>query len=469
MLPAPNPIGCENKIREVLGTGSATVCLADADGLKGINDKYGHLAGNEYLEHVLDELRGCFPEFIWDRYGGDEFIGVSPDRIVLTPEQAKRETVEIFNQSIKIGYSLGVVYTAPNDTAELALAMADAAMYEAKHVHHGGLLMFEPQKRVGLIQTDWPADWYVPLVRGKIRFFLGYEQGGVDFVFTRDPDILEGIFVESADQLCHCIKHEPAESDDQDEFGEWGMPIENLEWRTKVPESEWEQIEDDQPVRIRLERDGRATAKPEAPKPPIPKFSAKRQRHKISIPIPKIPIPKIEKPEQPGTPPPVPSDSGDGGAFQGKIIWIWGERGHEVDYAFAQYLARFGPVLYLDGDLANPQQPGNWSDCWALGTPALAPSGTKQEGNLWVWGLGKRPPRPKNAKALWENALYSLNTVDRAIVVGAGKTAPPPYVDRIVFVTEDNGLTLNYPAIAISPLDKPGDILRLLPRKAGER
>lgn len=463
MLPAPNPIQCKNEIQEVLGTGPATVCLADADGLKGINDKYGHLAGDQYLECVFESLQGSFPEFHWDRYGGDEFIGVSPGEISPNPEQAKRETVQILNQPIKIGYSLGVVHTAPNDTVELAMAMADAAMYEAKHVHHGGLLMFQPVKVVGLILTDWAIEWYIPLVREKIRFFLGYEQGIVDFTFTQNPDIQEGIFVDSPEKLHRYIfeveKNEPPQP--VDEFGEWGMPVENLEWRTKTPESEWEQMQDDQPVKIRLERDGGSVAgsiKPTAKPEPVEKSPLPKKR-RFSLPDISIPtFPSLSPAPAPHKPEPKEDN-----ILQGKILWVWGERAHEIDYAFARHLSQSASVLYLDGDFKNPQQPGDWSDCWAIKTPARPPANLKQEGNLTVWGLGKRPPQLRNIKALWENALYSLNTTDKVIIVGAGGSAPPPHVDGILFVTE-NDIPLAAPAVSVHPLEKPEEIAK----KVGE-
>ena len=485
MLPAPNPIKCKKVIQKHIETGPATICMADADGLKGVNDKYGHLAGDQYLEHVFRILQQCFPEFIWDRYGGDEFIGVAQGEITPDASQAVRETVQILNQTIKIGYSLGAVHSAPNDTVDLVMAMADAAMYEAKHVHHGGLLMFNPSKRVGLIGPNWEMEWYIPLIRNKIRFFLGYELGDVDFVFAKHRLIQEGVYVETPEELKGYIMEQTEQLDEfnfpdtspkEDEFGNWGLPEETLEWRSRLPESEWEQTGDiDQGVKLNIETGNKQSweiprtevkTQPEPEKkkkgsrfqlPHIPEISLPSLSSLSSLSLPSLPSFRMDKEEKN---PDLETVTAIGNpTFQGKILWIWGDRSHEIDYVFAKYLARSNQVLYLDGDFKNPQHQGDWSVSWALETPARPPSDYKKEKNLTIWGLGKRPPKLANIKSLWDNALYSLTTVDKTIVVGAGKMGPPPHVDAILFVTEED-LLLASPAVAVKPSDSMEEVVR---------
>jgi len=51
------------------------ICMIDADGLKNINDQYGHLAGTEMIRQVADVItRNIRSTDICARYGGDEFV-----------------------------------------------------------------------------------------------------------------------------------------------------------------------------------------------------------------------------------------------------------------------------------------------------------------------------------------------------------------------------------------------------------
>jgi diguanylate cyclase (GGDEF)-like protein len=51
------------------------ICMIDADGLKKINDQYGHLAGTELIRQVAAVITGNIrTSDICARYGGDEFV-----------------------------------------------------------------------------------------------------------------------------------------------------------------------------------------------------------------------------------------------------------------------------------------------------------------------------------------------------------------------------------------------------------
>jgi diguanylate cyclase (GGDEF)-like protein len=129
--------------RTVASGDSFSIVFLDVDGLKRINDTYGHLAGDALLREVsnalTDAVRG---EDVVARYGGDEFVVLLPatgaaaavvvaqrisDGIARHRFMAGRDLLQI------PGVSLGVA-TFPQDgtTAEDLLAAADATLYRQK-------------------------------------------------------------------------------------------------------------------------------------------------------------------------------------------------------------------------------------------------------------------------------------------------------------------------------------------------
>src|SRR3970040_786036 len=58
---------------------ATSVLMIDSDNLKGVNDAYGHEAGNRLLRHLASAIQAelRFTD-VAARYGGDEFIGLLP-------------------------------------------------------------------------------------------------------------------------------------------------------------------------------------------------------------------------------------------------------------------------------------------------------------------------------------------------------------------------------------------------------
>jgi len=121
-----------------------SVLLLDMDGLKQINDTYGHLTGSRALCRLGDILRvHCRSMDTAARYGGDEFAIVIPEADV---DDAKRVVRRIQNRVARdaehppFTVSIGAaVYPTDGGTREALLAAADNALYEMKRVHHKGL------------------------------------------------------------------------------------------------------------------------------------------------------------------------------------------------------------------------------------------------------------------------------------------------------------------------------------------
>jgi diguanylate cyclase (GGDEF)-like protein/PAS domain S-box-containing protein len=120
---------------------SFALLLLDLDGLKAINDKYGHLAGNRAIKRLSDVIKEhSRATDLAARYGGDEFAIVLIDadpgmasRIAHRVQKALRDCREQPPLSVSIGMS-----ASPEDgrTASELLQAADRHLYKRKKVAH---------------------------------------------------------------------------------------------------------------------------------------------------------------------------------------------------------------------------------------------------------------------------------------------------------------------------------------------
>ncbi len=120
------------------------VFLADVDGLKIINDTYGHLEGDQCIIAVATILKNVFrASDVIARLGGDEFaIAVSEDvaeiseRALITRLQ---KNIEAFNarsrKKYKISLSIGTAELKPDQLTPINVLLdnADVKLYEQKH------------------------------------------------------------------------------------------------------------------------------------------------------------------------------------------------------------------------------------------------------------------------------------------------------------------------------------------------
>jgi diguanylate cyclase (GGDEF)-like protein/PAS domain S-box-containing protein len=116
---------------------SFALLLIDLDGLKTINDTYGHLVGNRALRRLAEVLRAHSREIDTPaRYGGDEFALVLPETTGESARQiANRIRDRVANDGEKPPISLSVgIAVFPDDglTLEMLLSRADQALYEMK-------------------------------------------------------------------------------------------------------------------------------------------------------------------------------------------------------------------------------------------------------------------------------------------------------------------------------------------------
>ncbi|HEX8616447.1 MAG TPA: GGDEF domain-containing protein [Thermoanaerobaculia bacterium] len=118
------------------------LCVAylDLDNFKGVNDRYGHAAGDEVLQRVAGEIqRSIRGHDVAARVGGDEFAvllrGVDCDvaRTVGERISARVGAIAASYSDARLGITTGVAHfrDVPENAAAL-LRAADDAMYEAK-------------------------------------------------------------------------------------------------------------------------------------------------------------------------------------------------------------------------------------------------------------------------------------------------------------------------------------------------
>src|SRR6267154_451830 len=116
---------------------SFSVLLMDLDRLKGINDRYGHIAGSHALCRVADTLRlQCRSIDTAARYGGDEFALVLPETGEIAAQQVAdriRDCLEIDEEIPRLSMSIGLAtFPQSGNSVQQLLESADCALYAMK-------------------------------------------------------------------------------------------------------------------------------------------------------------------------------------------------------------------------------------------------------------------------------------------------------------------------------------------------
>lgn len=143
--------GCSNRqlldkrLEEYAGYGGyITLAFVDVNGLKVINDQYGHIEGDNYLIKVSHTLSAVTANLNIDlfRYGGDEFV-------IMSNTLKESEIKYLLNQANELlksdpspypySISYGVVYGDCTDYHKL-ISDADNLMYKYKLKHYENMV-----------------------------------------------------------------------------------------------------------------------------------------------------------------------------------------------------------------------------------------------------------------------------------------------------------------------------------------
>jgi diguanylate cyclase (GGDEF)-like protein len=122
---------------------SFSILLMDLDGLKVINDRYGHLAGSRALCRVGDILRlHCRSIDTAARYGGDEFALVLPETSDLAAQQVAgriRDRLKTDEEIPRLSLSIGIAtFPRCGNSIQQLLESADRALYAMKERSKAG-------------------------------------------------------------------------------------------------------------------------------------------------------------------------------------------------------------------------------------------------------------------------------------------------------------------------------------------
>lgn len=121
-----------------------SLIYADLNGLKTINDAFGHQVGDQFIFQAAETIRNvCRADDIIARIGGDEFVILLPKTDIVSTEKlahrlkAKIERAKINDISVSVSFGWG---TKENEeqTIESVLKSAEDLMYQQKILSNAG-------------------------------------------------------------------------------------------------------------------------------------------------------------------------------------------------------------------------------------------------------------------------------------------------------------------------------------------
>ncbi len=128
-----------------------SIIMLDVNGLKAVNDQYGHLAGDELLKSFASELKTFMRSIgLVGRWGGDEFLAILDCKAELASGHLGRIQDWVFGEyslkaggsvsrKVKVSAATGLAAWTEGDTVAQLIGRADKAMYKQKAATRGKL------------------------------------------------------------------------------------------------------------------------------------------------------------------------------------------------------------------------------------------------------------------------------------------------------------------------------------------
>lgn len=130
--------------------------ILDLDHFKPVNDRLGHLGGDQVLRAFSALLRAGLPEAaVAGRLGGEEFAvlieGSDAQALVELAEHLRREQAEqrvrIGDEMVRVTVSIGcAMWEESMENAGELLRLADRALYEAKDAGRNCVILYQPER-----------------------------------------------------------------------------------------------------------------------------------------------------------------------------------------------------------------------------------------------------------------------------------------------------------------------------------
>lgn len=168
--PSTNPVPVERRTGAEAGGVGFWLGMADLDNFKRINDRWGHLYGDEVLLLISQLMQGHFRESDYlFRFGGEEFVII----VRAASEELAQRAFERFRCAVaehhfpqigQVTVSIGVTKMDPATFSATLLDHADKALYYAKQNGRNQVCFFEKLLENGLVESS-------EILAGEIELF----------------------------------------------------------------------------------------------------------------------------------------------------------------------------------------------------------------------------------------------------------------------------------------------------------